>query len=69
MIDRDNVLLPKSLEPERGLAIYPAVGPVTEPKGVDRIAARNFSRMNRNSGASCSRKVWKTAPRGILGNP
>jgi len=37
MTDSDNVLLLKSLRPEHGLTIYPAVDPVTETKGAQGV--------------------------------
>jgi hypothetical protein len=37
MTDSDNVLLLKSLKPERSVAVYPALDPVTEPQGAQGV--------------------------------
>jgi hypothetical protein len=49
MIDSDNVMLLRPLNPERGVPILPAVDPVTEPNGAQGIVVAQIFAVNANS--------------------
>src|SRR5215470_19183630 len=48
MTDSNNVLLLKSLEPERSIAVYPAVDPVTEPQGAQGVVVAEIFTIQAN---------------------
>lgn len=57
MTDSDNVLLLRSIKPERNVVIYPAVDPVTEPNGAQGVLIAQLFAIKENSVDAFVRKA------------
>lgn len=60
IIDSDNVMLLRTLSPERGLPILPAVDPVTEPTGAQGVVVAQIFAVKANSVDAFAKEAEKT---------